>query len=171
MDWRSGPWRAVARLTHLAAPAQKRLWRGLILGWTLLLLAAWAGLSAFTRVEEKAAEEAGQTYVRVAPLAAEVMDLRQSRGQLGGQPPLLAAEQVARNAGVGPDRLRIQLTAGPTPGGGQTLSLSAQALSLRELVEVLRDLNIEAGLTTVSAHLAPSPDNDNRMDLSLVLTR
>jgi len=171
VSWLNGPWRSVARLTHLAAPAQRRLWRGLILGWTLLLLAAWAGLSAFTRVEEKAAEEAGQTYVSVAPLAAEVMDLRQSRGQLEGQPPLLAAEQIARNAGIGPDRLRIQLTAGPAPEGGLTLSLNAQALTLRELVEMLRDLKIEAGLTTVSAHLAPSPANDNLMDLSLVLSR
>jgi len=171
VSWLNGPWRTVARLTHLAAPAQRRLWRGLILGWTLLLLAAWAGLSAFTRVEEKAGEEAGQTYVSVAPLAAEVMELRQSRGQLEGQPPLLAAEQIARNAGIGPDRLRIQLTAGPAPEDGQTLSLSAQTLTLRELVEVLRDLNIEAGLTTVSAHLAPSQANDNRMDLNLVLSR
>lgn len=171
MSWLSGPWRTVARLTHLAAPAQRRLWRALILGWAMLLLAAWAGLSAFTRVEEKAAEEAGQTYVLVAPLAAEVMDLRQSRGQLVGQPPLMAAEQVARNAGVGPDRLRIQLTAGPAPEDAQTLNLNAQALTLRELVEVLRDLKMEAGLTTVSAHLAPAAANDNRMDLNLVLSR
>ena len=147
MNLLCGPWRAVARLTHLAAPAQRRLWRLLILGWTLLLLAAWAGLSAFTRVEEKAAEEAGQTYVQVAPLAAEV------------------------NAGIGPDRLRIQLTAGPAPEDAQTLSLNAQALSLRELVEVLRDLKVEAGLTTVSAHMAPAASDDNRMDLNLVLSR
>ncbi|MDD2547777.1 MAG: hypothetical protein PHI55_16055, partial [Burkholderiaceae bacterium] len=93
MSCLNGPWRAVARLTHLAAPAQKRLWRVLILGWTVLLLAGWSGLSALTRAQEKAAEEAGQTYVTIAPLAAEVMDLRQSRGQLEGQPPLLAAEQ------------------------------------------------------------------------------
>lgn len=175
MSWVNGPWRLVARLTHLAAPAQRRLWRGLILAWMVLLLGLWAALSAFTRVEEKAAEEAGQTYVSVAPLAAEVMDLRQRRGQLEGLPPLSAAEQVARDAGIGPDRLRIQLTTGGIPAGAaagsQTLSLHAQALTLRELVEVLRDLKVEAGLTTASAHMAPTPGNDNRMDLDMVLFR
>ncbi len=175
MSCLNGPWRAVARLTHLAAPAQKRLWRVLILGWTVLLLAGWSGLSALTRAQEKAAEEAGQTYVTIAPLAAEVMDLRQSRGQLEGQPPLLAAEQVARNAGIGPDRLRLQLAVAPGADGGQdngqTLSLNAQALTLRELVELLRDLKLEAGLTTLSAHLAPTTANENHMDLDLVLSR
>lgn len=170
MSWKNGPWRIVGRLTHLAAPAQRRLWRGLIFAWAVLLLGFWAALSAFTRVEEKAAEEAGQTYVSVAPLAAEVMDLRQRRGQLENRPPLLAAEQVARDAGIGPDRLRIQLTAAAS-AGGQTLSFRAQALTLRELVEVLRDLKVEAGLTTASAHLAPTQGNDNRMDLDLVLFR
>jgi len=171
VSWLNGPWRIVARLTHLTAPAQRRLWRMLILAWATLLLGAWAALSAFTRVEEKAAEDAGQTYVSVAPLAAEVMDLRQRRGQLEAQPPLLAAEQVARNSGIGPDRLRIQLTAGATSEAGQTLTLRAQALTLRELVGVLRDLKVEAGLTTLSAHMAPAPGNDNRMDLDLVLSR
>lgn len=171
MSWRNGPWRMVARLTHMTAPAQRRLWRGIILAWGTLLLGAWAALSAFTRVEEKAAEEAGQTYVTVAPLAAEVMDLRQRRGQLEGQPPLLAAEQIARTVGIGPDRLRIQLTAGATPDGAQTLTFRAQALTLRELVDVLRDLKVEAGLATVSAHMAPNPGNDNRMDVDLVLSR
>jgi len=54
---------------------------------------------------------------------------------------------------------------------GQTLSLHAQGLTLRELVEVLRDLRIEAGLSTVSAHLAPTPGADNLMDLDMVLSR
>lgn len=171
MSWRHGPWHMVARLTHLSAPAQRRLWRILIFGWAMLLLAAWAGLSALTRVQEKAAEEAGQTYVAVAPLAAEVMDLRQSRGQLESQPPLLAAEQVARGSGIDADRLSIQLAPAPAPGAAQTLALRAQNLTLRELVEILRDLKVEAGLTTVSAHLAPSPGHDNRMDLDLVLSR
>lgn len=175
MSWTNGPWQLVARLTHLTAPAQRRLWRGLIAAWALLLLGMWAALSAFTRVEEKAAEEAGQAYVSVAPLAAEVMDLRQRRGQLEGRPPLSAAEQVAHDAGIGPDRLRIQLTAGSAPAGaaqaGQTLSLHAQALTLREMVALLRDLKVEAGLTTASAHMAPTPGNDTRMDLDMVLFR
>lgn len=171
MSWRHGPWRMVARLTHLSAPAQRRLWRIVILGWGTLLLGAWAGLSALTRVQEKAVEEAGQTYVAVAPLAAEVMDLRQSRGQLESQPPLLAAEQVARGSGINADRLSIQLDQNPAPGAAQTLTLRAQNLTLRELVEVLRDLKVEAGLTTISAHLAPSASHDNRMDLDLVLSR
>lgn len=171
MIWRHGPWRVVARLTHLSAPAQRRLWRIIILGWGSILLAAWAGLSALTRVQEKAAEEAGQTYVAVAPLAAEVMDLRQSRGQLESHPPLLAAEQVARDAGIDAGRLSIQLAPAPAPDAPQALTLRAQALTLRELVDVLRDLKVEAGLTTVSAHLAPSANHDNRMDLDLVLSR
>lgn len=171
MSWRHGPWRVVARLTHLSAPAQRRLWRILILGWATLLLAAWAGLSALTRVQEKAVEQAGQTYVAVAPLAAEVMDLRQSRGQLESQPPLLAAEQVARGSGIEADRLSIQLVPNSAPGAAQILTLRAQALTLRELVEVLRDLKVEAGLTTVSAHLVPSASHNNRMDLDLVLSR
>lgn len=171
MSWRHGPWRVVARLTHLSAPAQRRLWRILIFGWAMLLLAAWAGLSALTRVQEKAVEQAGQTYVAVAPLAAEVMDLRQSRGQLESQPPLLAAEQVARGSGIEADRLSIQLAPAPAPDAPQTLSLRAQNLTLRELVEILRDLKVEAGLTTISAHLVPSANHDNRMDLDLVLSR
>lgn len=171
MSWRHGPWRVVARLTHLSAPAQRRLWRILIFGWATLLLAAWAGLSALTRVQEKAVEQAGQTYVTVAPLAAEVMDLRQSRGQLESQPPLLAAEQVARGSGIEADRLSIQLAPSSAPGAAQTLTLRAQALTLRELVEVLRDLKVEAGLTTISAHLVPSASHNNRMDLDMVLSR
>lgn len=171
MIWRHGPWHMVARLTHLSAPAQRRLWRILIFGWTMLLLAAWAGLSALTRVQEKAVEEAGQAYVAVAPLAAEVMDLRQSRGQLESQPPLLAAEQVARGSGIEADRLSIQLAPAPAPDAPQALTLRAQNLTLRELVEILRDLKVEAGLTTVSAHLVPSASHDNRMDLDLVLSR
>lgn len=171
MSWRHGPWRVVARLTHLSAPAQRRLWRILIFGWATLLLAAWAGLSALTRVQEKAVEQAGQTYVTVAPLAAEVMDLRQSRGQLESQPPLLAAEQVARGSGIEADRLSIQLAPSSAPGAAQILTLRAQALTLRELVEVLRDLKVEAGLTTISAHLVPSASHNNRMDLDMVLSR
>ena len=60
MSWLNGPWRLVARLTHLPAVSQRRLWRGLIFGWALLLTAGWAVLSAFTRGQEKAVEEAGQ---------------------------------------------------------------------------------------------------------------
>ncbi|GAB6126573.1 hypothetical protein [Humidesulfovibrio idahonensis] len=188
MSWKNGPWRMVARLTHLEAAAQRRLWRMLIFGWSVLLLASWAALSAFTRAEEKTGEEAGQTYVTVAPLAAEVMEMHDRKGQLEGQPPLVAAEQIARAAGVTPERLRIQLLSNqpapsqPTPARSdtdpqatarpsQTLSLHAQGLTLRELVEVLRDLRIEAGLSTVSAHLAPTPGADNLMDLDMVLSR
>lgn len=172
MSWLNGPWRFVACLTHLSAAAQRRLWRGLILAWAVLLLIAWAALSVFTRVAEKACEEVGQTYVTVAPLAAEVMDLRDRGGQQQGRPPLLAAEQVARAAGIGPDRLRlVPAVDAAAPGGGQTLSLRAQALTLRELVALLRDLRMEAALSTVSAHLAPTPGNDTRMDLDLVLSR
>jgi len=177
VSWRNGPWRLVARLTHLEAAAQRRLWRALILVWTVLLLAAWATLAALTRAEEKAGEEAGQTYVTVAPLAAEVMDLRARKGQFEGQPPILAAEQVARATGINTERLRILLAPGSamppgaTPAAGGTLSLQARGLTLRELVEVLRDLKIEAGLGTVSAHLGPSPGQDGRMDLDMVLSR
>jgi hypothetical protein len=189
VSWKNGPWRLVARLTHLEARAQRRLWRGLILVWGLLLLSVWAALSAFTRAQEKRTEEIGQMYVTVAPLAAEVMDLREHRGQFEGQPPLLAAEQVAGSAGIGKDRLRIQLLGPPavspaSPSASppasaqtnatapvQTLSLHAQGLSLRELVELLRDLRVEAGLSTQSAHLALSPGADDRMDLDLILSR
>lgn len=172
MSWLNGPWRSVACLTHLSAPAQRRLWRGLILAWAVLLLTGWAALSVFTRVAEKACEEAGQTYVTVAPLAAEVMDLRARNGQRQDRPPLLAAEQVARTAGIGPDRLRLlPVVDAVAPGGGQSLSLRAQALSLRELVALLRDLRVEAGLSTVSAHMAPAPGRDTLMDLDLVLSR
>lgn len=177
MSWLNGPWRRVACLTHLSAAAQRRLWLGLIAGWTLLLLAAWAGLSAFTRAAEKACEEAGQTYVLVAPLAAEVMDLRDRRGLLEGLPPLQAAERVARSAGIGPERLRLAPAAATAAAPAafaapaEALSLRAQALNLGELVAVLRDLRVEAGLNTLSVHLAPAPGNDNRMDLDLVLSR
>ncbi|MBI5519245.1 MAG: hypothetical protein HY916_04210 [Desulfovibrio sp.] len=172
MSWLNGPWRQVARLTHLPAVSQRRLWRGLILGWMLLLAAGWAVLSVLTRAEEKAVEEAGQTYVTVAPLAAEVMDYRQRRGLLESQPPLTAAEQVARSAGIGPERLRIQLSQGDAGGtNAQTLTLRAQALTLRELVDVLRGLKAEAGLTTISAHMAPAQGKGDRMDLDMVLSR
>jgi len=162
-------WRWIARLTHLSATAQRRLWRLLVLAWSVGLLAVWAGLSAFTRVAEKACEEAGQTYVMVAPLAAEVMDLRARRMALGDAPPLQAAEQVARLAGIGPERLRIlpvQNFQSP-----DTLTLTARGLSLRELVDILRDLRLQAGLTTESADIYPRPDNDKRVDLQLVLRR
>lgn len=160
-------WRVVARLTHLSAPAQKRLWRALIAAWGLLLFAGWATLSAFTRLSEKAYEEAGQTYLSVAPLAAEVMDLRDRRGQLENLPPILAAEQVARAAGVGADRLRVM----PEPDlqGRQNLRLHATGLTLREMVDLLRDLRLLAGLTTTSAGVYPTPGNDKRADLDLVL--
>ena len=86
----------MARLTHLTAKAQRRLWRLLVLAWGVGLLAAWAVLSALTRVAEKAYEDAGQTYVMVAPMAAEAMDLRGRMMTLGDAPPLQAAEQVAQ---------------------------------------------------------------------------
>jgi len=189
MSWLNGPWRAVARLTHLSAKAQQRLWRVLILICALFMLAGWAALSALTRAAEKNCEQTGQIYVAVAPLAAEVMDLRDRKGQMEGAPPLLAAERVARGLGIGAERLRISPTAGsaagpgarpanaPTAGqpasldAGATISLRAQGLDLRELVEVLRDLRVEAGLRTLSAHMTPSVGNDNRMDLDLVLSR
>lgn len=169
MTFPAGPWRAVARLSHMPAAAQRRLWRLVLCGWAVALLGAWAGLSVFTRAEEKQVEELGQFYVSVAPLAAEVMDLRQRRGQLEGQPPLLAAEQVARGAGIGPERLR--LTPLPQADGGQRLSLRAQALTLPELVGLLRDLSVEAGLDAASSHLATTPGMDDRMDLDMVLAR
>jgi len=171
VSWRNGPWRVVAHLTHLDAKAQRRLWRGLIFGWALTLLTAWAALSAFTRVAEKAGEEAGRMYVTVAPLAAEVMELRKSGGQLAGQPPLIAAERVARSAGVGPDRLRVQVAAEATATPGATLNLHARGLNLGEMVDLLRDLRVEGGLVTVSAQLAPTPGADNLMDLDMILTR
>lgn len=160
-------WRWMARLTHLTAQAQRRLWRLVVLAWSVGLISAWAILSAFTRVAEKAYEEAGQTYVMVAPLAAEVMDLRDRRMVLGNAPPLQAAEQVARLAGIGPERLRIlpmQNFQGP-----ERLTLTARGLSLRELVDILRDLRLQAGLSTESANIFPRADNDKRMDLELVL--
>ena len=160
-------WRWVARLTHLSAPAQRRLWRLLLLAWAVLFVAAWAALSAFTRIAEKTFEDAGQTYVSVAPLAAEVMDLRDRRGQFEGQAPLLAAEQVGRAAGVGAERLRI--VPAPTPQGSLTFNLHASRLTLRELVDLLRDLRLQAGLTTLSASFYPSPGNDKRVDLDMVL--
>ena len=162
-------WRVVARLTHLSAPAQRRLWRLLLLAWGVLFVAAWAALSAFTRVAEKAYEEAGQTYVTVAPLAAEVMDLRDRRGQFEAQAPLLAAEQVGRAVGVNSERLRI--LPAPALQGPDTLNLHASRLTLRELVDLLRDLRLQAGLTTLSASIYPTPGNDKRVDLDLVLAR
>lgn len=177
MSWLNGPWRAVARLTHLSAKGQRGLWRTLILAWALLLLAGWAALSALTRAAEKHCELTGQTYVAVAPLAAEVMDLRDRKGQLEGQPPLLAAERVGRGLSIGAERLRITPATGPATAqsanldAGSTISLRAQGLDLRELVELLRDLRVVAGLRTLSAHMSPSAGNDNRMDLDLVLSR
>lgn len=176
MSWFNGPWRSVARQTHLSAKAQRRLWRLMIVAWALLLTAGWAGLAALTRAEEKAGAAAGQTYMTVAPLAAEVMDLRERRGQLEGLSPLEAAERVARSAGVGPERLRLT-PAVSVAGSDQPLdpakaiSLKAQGLNLRELVEMLRDLRVEAGLVTMSAYMAPSRGNESRMDLDMVLSR
>jgi hypothetical protein len=162
-------WRMVARLTHLSDAAQRRLWRMLITAWAVLLIAAWAALSAFTRLAEKAYEEAGQTYLSVAPLAAEVMDLRDRRGQLQSLAPLVAAEQAARTAGVGADRLRIIPEQGLS--GQLGLRLHASGLTLRELVELLRDLRLLAGLSTTSAGIYPAPGNGKRADLDLVLER
>jgi hypothetical protein len=161
-------WRRMARLTHLTAKAQRRLWRLLVLAWSVGLIAAWAVLSAFTRVAEKAYEDAGQTYVAVAPLAAEVMDLRKRHMALGGAAPLQAAEQVAQAAGIGLERLRIL----PQPGiqGPERLSLTARGLTLRELVDVLRDLRLQAGLYTESGHIYLRSNTDKRVDLELVLT-
>ena len=161
-------WLWVARLTHLTAKAQRRLWRLLVLAWCVGLLAAWAVLSALTRVAEKAYEDAGQTYVMVAPMAAEAMDLRGRLMTLGDAPPILAAEQVAQGVGIDPARLRVL----PLPGlqGPERLSMTARGLSLRELVEVLRDLRLQAGLTTETGHISVRSDNDKRVDLELVLS-
>ncbi|OGR40252.1 MAG: hypothetical protein A2051_08900 [Desulfovibrionales bacterium GWA2_65_9] len=161
-------WQRMARLTHLTASAQRRLWRLLLLAWSVGLIAAWAVLSAFTRVAEKAYEDAGQTYVMVAPLAAEVMDLRGRHMVLGAVPPLQAAEQVAQAVGIGPERLRIlpvQSLQGP-----ERLTMTARGLSLRELVDILRDLRLQAGLSTESGHIFLRSDKDKRVDLELVLT-
>lgn len=179
MSLRNGPWRLVAGLTHLDARAQRRLWRVLVAVWCVALTVGWAVLAAFTRGQEKACAEAGQEYVVTAPLAAEVMDLRARKGQFQSQPPLLAAEQVAAAAGIDKARLRITPAAAsaggpaadPASDPGQSISLHAQALTLRELVDVLRDLKVEAGLGTLSAHLAPTPGRENRMDLDMVLSR
>ncbi|PKN08808.1 MAG: hypothetical protein CVU73_06125 [Deltaproteobacteria bacterium HGW-Deltaproteobacteria-8] len=161
-------WQWIARLTHLTASAQRRLWRLMVLAWSVGLLAAWAVLSAFTRVAEKAYEDAGQTYVMVAPLAAEVMDLRGRRMTLGNAPPVQAAEQVAQAVGIGPDRLRVLPL--PSLQGPERLSMTARGLTLRELVDILRDLRLQAGLTTESAHIFLRSDKDKRVDLDLVLT-
>ncbi|MDQ7834366.1 MAG: hypothetical protein RDU24_03195 [Humidesulfovibrio sp.] len=160
-------WQRMARLTHLTASAQRRLWRILVLAWGVGLIAAWAVLSAFTRVAEKAYEDAGQTYVAVAPLAAEIMDLRKRHMALGNAAPLQAAEQVAQSAGIGPERLRIL----PLPGiqGPERLSMTARGLNLRELVDVLRDLRLQAGLSTESGHIFLRSSTDKRVDLELVL--
>ncbi|MDO9631512.1 MAG: hypothetical protein Q7I92_06410 [Humidesulfovibrio sp.] len=160
-------WQWIARLTHLTASAQRRLWRLMVLAWSVGLLAAWAVLSAFTRVAEKAYEDAGQTYVMVAPLAAEVMDLRGRRMTLGNAPPVQAAEQVAQAVGIGPDRLRVLPL--PSLQGPERLSMTARGLTLRELVDILRDLRLQAGLTTESAHIFLRSDKDKRVDLDLVL--
>ena len=162
-------WRMVARLTHLSAKAQRRLWRMLIAGAVLLLLAAWAGLSAATRAAEKAYEQAGQTYVVVAPLAAEVMDLRDRRGALISVPVVQAAEKVLRSAGISTERMRLVPVS--ALGGPERLELSARRLNLRELTDTLRDLRVQAGLSTVSAMLTPSAGAPQHMDLFLVLTR
>lgn len=162
-------WRVVGRLTHLSAPAQRRLWRVIIALWSFALFALWVGLSTFTRFAEKAYEEAGQAYVAVAPLAAEVMDLRDRRGQYEALSPIAAAEHVARNAGIGPERLR--LVPGADPGGRQNLRLHASRLTLRELVDLLRDLRLQCGLLTASAGLYPSPGDAKRADLDLELER
>ena len=47
---------------------------------------------------------------------------------------------------------------------------TARGLSLRELVEVLRDLRLQAGLSTESGHISVRSDNDKRVDLELVLS-
>jgi hypothetical protein len=159
----------MARLTHLTASAQRRLWRLVVLAWCAGLIAAWAMLSAFTRVAEKAYEEAGQTYVMVAPLAAEVMDLRGRRQALVSAPPLQAAEQVALAAGIGPERLRILPM--QTFQGPERLTVMARSLTLRELVDVLRDLRLQAGLSTESGHIFLRSDTDKRVDLELVLAQ
>lgn len=161
-------WQWMARLTHLTASAQRRMWRLVVLAWSVGLIAAWAVLAAFTRVAEKAYEDAGQTYVMVAPLAAEVMDLRGRRMALGNAPPLQAAEQVAHAVGIGPERLRIlpvQSFQGP-----EKLTMTVRGLSLRELVDILRDLRLQAGLSTESANIFLRSENDKRVDLELVLT-
>lgn len=162
-------WRVVARLTHLSAAAQRRLWRMLIFGAGLGLLGCWAGLSAMTRAVEKNFEEASQSYLAVAPLAAEVMDLRERSGRLEGVAPVQAVEQVLRGAGIGPERMRLR----PQPAlqGPETLEVSVQSLTLRELAEVLRDLRLQTGLATMSATLTPVPGPARRVNLNMTLTR
>jgi hypothetical protein len=173
VSWHHGPWRLVARLTHLDAGAQSRLWRLLLAAWCAALATAWGVLAVLTHAQEKASAEAGRTYVMAAPLAAEVMDLRARRGQFESHPPLLAAEQVAAAAGIDESRLHIAPAAGdaPAPDAGGAIALHARGLTLRELVEVLRDLKVEAGLGTVSAQLTPSPGQEQHMDLDMVLAR
>ncbi len=162
-------WRVVARLTHLSAKAQRSLWRMLIFGAGLALLGCWAGLSAMTRAAEKGFEEASQNYQAVAPLAAEVMDLRERSGRLESAPPVQAVEQVLRNAGIGPERMRLR----PQPAlqGPEGLELAAQSLTLRELAEVLRDLRLQTGLATVQATLTAVPGPARRVNVSMTLTR
>ncbi len=162
-------WRVVARLTHLSAKAQRSLWRMLLFGAGLALLGSWAGLSAMTRAAEKGFEEASQSYQAVAPLAAEVMDLRERSGRLESAPPVQAVEQVLRSAGIGPERMRLR----PQPAlqGPEGLELAAQNLTLRELAEVLRDLRLQTGLATVQATLTAVPGPARRVNLSMTLTR
>lgn len=162
-------WRVVARLTHLSAKAQRSLWRMLIFGAGLALLGCWAGLSAMTRAAEKGFEEASQSYQAVAPLAAEVMDLRERSGRLESVPPVQAVEQVLRSAGIGPERIRLR----PQPAlqGPEALEVAAQGLTLRELAEVLRDLRLQTGLSTVQATLTAVPGPARRVNLNMTLTR
>lgn len=162
-------WRVVARLTHLSAKAQQRLWRVLIIGAGVGLLGCWAGLSAMTRAAEKGLEEASQSYQAVAPLAAEVMDLRERSGRFDNVPPVQAVEQVLRAAGIGPERMRLR----PQPAlqGPEALEVQALGLSLRELAEVLRDLRLQTGLTTVSATLTAVPGPARRVNLGMTLVR
>ena len=162
-------WRVVAGLTHLSAAAQRRLWRLLIAGAVLGLLACWAGLSAMTRASEKAFEEAAQSYLAVAPLAAEVMDLHDRRGRFGGVPAVQGVEQALRAAGIGPERMRLRPQ--PTLQGPESLEVSVLGLTLRELADVLRDLRLQTGLTTVSASITPVPGPTRRVNLDMVLTR
>lgn len=162
-------WQVVARLTHLSEPAQRRLWRLLIAGCVFVLVLCWAGLSVLTHAAEKSFEEAGQTYVMAAPLAAEIMDLKGRRGQYESLPPLAAAESVVLDLGVGQGRVKLRPM--ELPAASDAIELSAPGVDLRELTSLLRDLRLKAGLRTLSVHIAAHVPDGRRADMELVLAR
>ncbi len=97
------------------------------------------------------------------------MDLRERSGRLESAPTVQSVEQVLRNAGIGPERMRLR----PQPAlqGPEGLELAAQSLTLRELAEVLRDLRLQTGLATVQATLTAVPGPARRVNVSMTLTR